>query len=181
MYSNRLHFCNGLLIFCINICRSIYLFLPFPPQEGRAVFCRLRPGESLSPAHICIPIPRISPKNFIRTFAGQCHRADLSDLAAEQQQRSIHICHARQVARFHCLKQRLYQLRRINDNQMIFRTDSVIHFGNKCIVTVGLEVRFLKIFIIITIGDRNGMQLLPCCGIGARSNRRNNTRIQTTG
>ena len=103
------------------------------------------------------------------------------DLFAEQEQRSIHICHAGQVSRLHGIIKSIDQLRRIQKDQMMFAVQMFLHLPDKSGIAVRLKFPRMEIFFVVPIIHREGIQPFALLFQNAARHRGDQARVQTAG
>ena len=102
----------------------------------------------------------------------------LPDLPAEQQQRCIHIHHARKIPRFDCFCKRLCKCRGIEHRPVMRCLQIILHLPDIGRVRIRLEFALLEVFVIVPVIDREGMQRPSVPGKFPRRHRGDQTRIQ---
>ena len=103
------------------------------------------------------------------------------DLAAEQQQRGIHIRHAGQVAGLHRGVERQHQFGGVQRDPVVPCAQKVVHLADVGRVGPGLKLGGVEIPPVVLVPHRERLQLpTPCGKIGVR-HRRDQAGIQPAG
>ena len=127
-------------------------------------------------------IPRIAAEQLVGTLAGQADgRAAALDGRAEQQQGRVHIGHAGQRTRIRRREQSRAQSFRLEHNAMMVRTEKIHHLINIRIVTIRLKYTLCKIFIVVPIIHRPGVQRFAAGRVIFRRQHGQDGRIQSAG
>ena len=172
---------DGAFIGILDIRLGVDLFRQLRTEELCPIGGTLRPGETVDPAHICIPVPGIAAEQFVSTFAGKRHGDFLSDLAAEQQQGTVHVHHARQVSGIHGGIKRLCQRRRIQHRPVMLTAQIALHGTDIGGVAGGLEMALLEIAVVVPVVHGKGVEHFSTFPENLAGQGREQAGIQTAG
>ena len=143
---------------------------------------RPRPRKGILKQDFLAVVPRIAAEQLVGALAGQANGGSAAlDCCAEQQQGGVHIRHAGQRTRVGGGQQSRAECLRFKNYTVMVRTEKIHHLINIRIVTIWLKYTLCKIFIVIPIIHRPGMQRFAAGSVVFSGQHGQDGRIQSAG
>ena len=146
--------------YCVKIPLSDILLAVFQHtvlKNAPANILTFWPRKTILKKYFMVVIPRISAEKFICTFSWKCNGVVLLDFFAEEQKWRVNIDIPRQIPCLNTFIKCVAHKRVVKDNFPVLCVGIFWHHRNKFVVGSRLKIALLKIFFVVTVFNRVGV------------------------